>query len=110
MAIILVHRALAALSTQAAADGNGLSIPPVLLIIVGAVISIFYIREMYLILHYAWESGAINIDFEPELEVRHDASSANKTLLYDSAMLVVLSALIAPPMAGAGLFLYIGPV
>jgi MFS family permease len=103
--ILLAHQARAA---ENAVVSRGLSIAAILSVVIGVIISVFYIRGMYLVLHYASET--YDIEFDPSRESQFGESAASKILVFGSFMLVVLSALIISSYGWGWLFLYTGPV
>lgn len=101
--------------SHAASSGNGsiaasqgLSWPALLSIIIGAILTVFYVRGMYQVLHYASET--YSIDFDDPTKIPLTNQKASKLLLFGSAMLVVLSALIISSYGWGSAFLYVGPI
>lgn len=97
--------------TGRAASGNsyaqqGVSTATILAVIVGLVIAGFYIRGMYLVLHYASETYDVDFDITAD----DDRPKSRNGLIVGSFLLVILSALIISSYGWASLFLYIGPL
>jgi len=104
LSLILAQAARAASGNPRASQG--VSTATILAVIVGVVISGFYIRSMYLVLHYASET--YDVDFESS--GASDRSKSNNSLILGSFLLVVLSAFIISSYGLGSLFLYIGPI
>lgn len=99
---------LIAQTAQAATNSKiqqGVSAETILAVIVGLVISGFYLRGMYLVLHYASETYDVKFDF-----VQDDGNKSRNGLIIGSFLLVILSALIISSYGWTSLFLYIGPI
>lgn len=109
-AFILLSQAAQATSSNPAATAvqKGLSVDTILAILIGVIISIFYIRGMYLVLHYASET--YDIGFDINTDVPYKRETASRILIVGSLLLVVVSALIISAYGWASLLLYIGPV
>jgi hypothetical protein len=75
-------------------------------VIVGLIITVFYIRGMYLVLHYASETYDADFDFAASTGV----DRARNGIIVGSLLLVVISALIISSYGWASLFLYLGPI
>jgi hypothetical protein len=74
---------------------------------IGALLTVLYVRGMYLVLHYASATYSISLDRVDDA----DYSSSRERLLlsFGSVVLVVLSALIIASYGFGWQFLYIGP-
>ncbi|HEY9643910.1 MAG TPA: hypothetical protein V6C57_25695 [Coleofasciculaceae cyanobacterium] len=95
-------------SPVGSAAQQGLSADTILAIAIGIIISILYLRGMYLVLHYASET--YDIGFDINTDVQYKRETAGKALIVGSLLLVVVSALIISAYGWAALFLYSGPV
>lgn len=89
------------------ASQSGVSTATVLSVIVGLIITAFYLRGMYLVLHYASETYDVDFDFVADADSN---SKARNILILGSFLLVVISALIISSYGWASLLLYIGPI
>ncbi len=95
-------------TTAGAVAQRGISVGTIVAVIVGAIISVLYLRAMYLVLHYASET--YDIGFDINTDVNYDRETTAKALIVGSLLLVVVSALIISSYGWGALFLYIGPV
>lgn len=84
---------------------NPYSFETIIAAIIGAVITIFFLRGMYLVLTYASETYGLDDDDE-ELDI----SQENNALLYGALGWVIGSALIIASYGWSWGFLYIGPI
>ncbi|MBD2435369.1 hypothetical protein [Nostoc sp. FACHB-110] len=74
----------------------------------GAIITVFYLRGMYLVLTYA--SKTYGLDDEDIDEDDETESRKNKILAFGAFLLVVISALIIASYGFGWRFLYLGPI
>lgn len=74
----------------------------------GLILSLLYLRGMYLVLHYASETYGVSLDAIDDAEY---SSRTERRLLYiGSVLLVVLSALVISSYGFGWFLLYVGPV
>jgi hypothetical protein len=77
-------------------------------IALGLILTIFYLRGMYLVLHYASETYSVSLDAVDDAEY---SSRGERRLLYvGSLLLVALSALVISAYGFGWFLLYVGPV
>ena len=77
-------------------------------ILLGPILTVLYLRGMYLVLHYASETYSVSLDAVDDAEY---SSRGERRLLYiGSLLLVVLSALVISSYGFGWFLLYVGPV
>jgi hypothetical protein len=77
-------------------------------IVLGLILTLLYLRGMYLVLHYASETYGVSLDAVDDAEY---SSRRERRLLYiGSLLLVVLSALVISAYGFGWFLLYLGPV
>jgi hypothetical protein len=77
-------------------------------IVLGLILTVLYLRGMYLVLHYASETYSVSLDAVDEAEY---SSRGEQRLLYiGSILLVALSALVISSYGFGWFLLYLGPV
>lgn len=86
---------------------NPYSIETILAAVIGAIITIFFLRGMYLVLTYA--SQTYGFEEEEELSDAQEAKE-NNVLLYGAFGWIFLSALVIASYGWGWGFLYIGPI
>jgi branched-subunit amino acid permease len=77
-------------------------------IVLGLVLTLLYLRGMYLVLHYASETYSVSIDAVDDAE--YSSRSERRLLYIGSLLLVILSALVISSYGFGGFLLYAGPV
>ncbi|MBD2214803.1 hypothetical protein H6G27_33905 [Nostoc linckia FACHB-104] len=95
-------------SVGSPATNNPYSLETIITAIISAIITIFYLRAMYLVLTYA--SKTYGLDDQDLDEDDDNESNANKTLGFGAFFLVVISALIIASYGFGWGFLYLGPI
>lgn len=106
LALFLAHPSQASSGVNDA--NNALSTETILALAIGGVISVLYIRGMYLVLSYA--SKTYDLEEDTNEAEGYKSSFANKILLFGSFLLVVVSAWIIASYGFNWIFLYIGPI
>ncbi len=86
---------------------NPYSVETIIAALVGAIITILFLRGMYLVLTYASETYGLEEDNHPNSATE---SEENNTLLYGLGGWVIGSALVITSYGWGPIFLYIGPV
>lgn len=77
-------------------------------IVLGLILTVLYLRGMYLVLHYASETYGVSLDAVDDAEY---SSRREQRLLYiGSLLLVVLSALVISSYGFGWFLLYLGPI
>ena len=77
-------------------------------IVLGLVLTVLYLRGMYLVLHYASETYNVSLDAVDEAE--YSSRSERRLLYIGSVLLVILSALVISSYGFGWFLLYVGPV
>jgi hypothetical protein len=77
-------------------------------IVLGLILTILYLRGMYLVLHYASETYNVSLDAVDDAE--YSSRSERRLLYIGSLLLVVLSALVISSYGFSWFLLYVGPV
>ena len=77
-------------------------------IVLGLILTILYLRGMYLVLHYASETYNVSLDAVDDAE--YSSRSERRLLYIGSVLLVVLSALVISSYGFGWFLLYVGPV
>ena len=77
-------------------------------ITLGLILTVLYLRGMYLVLHYASETYSVSLDAVDDAE--YSSRSERRLLYIGSVLLVVLSGLIISAYGFGWFLLYVGPV
>jgi hypothetical protein len=77
-------------------------------IVLGLILTILYLRGMYLVLHYASETYNVSLDAVDDAE--YSSRSERRLLYIGSLLLVVLSALVISSYGFGWFLLYLGPI
>jgi hypothetical protein len=77
-------------------------------IVLGLILTVLYLRGMYLVLHYASETYNVSLDAVDEAE--YSSRSERRLLYIGSVLLVILSALVISSYGFGWFLLYVGPV
>jgi hypothetical protein len=77
-------------------------------ITLGLILTVLYLRGMYLVLHYASETYGVSLDAVDDAE--YSSRSERRLLYIGSVLLVVLSGLIISAYGFGWFLLYVGPV
>ena len=77
-------------------------------IILGLILTVLYLRGMYLVLHYASETYSVSLDAVDDAE--YSSRSERRLLYIGSVLLVALSALVISSYGFGWFLLYVGPV
>ncbi|MEH2407522.1 hypothetical protein [Nostoc sp.] len=95
-------------SAGSPATNSPYSLETIITAVIGATITIFYLRAMYFVLTYA--SKTYGLDDQDLDEDDDNESTANKILGFGAFFLVVISALIIASYGFGWGFLYLGPI
>jgi len=93
-------------ASNGAATNKPLTLDTTAFVAIGVILTILYIRGMYLILSYASKTYGL----EEDSSRTYGETAANKILFFGSFVLVAGSALIISAYGWAPIFLYVGPV
>jgi hypothetical protein len=77
-------------------------------IVLGLILTVLYLRGMYLVLHYASETYGVSLDAVDD--AAYSSRSERRLLYIGSVLLVVLSALVISSYGFDWFLLYVGPV